>query len=402
MTQRWAPAHLALFVPHMKAGGVANVIANLACGLVERGHRVDLVLSRARGTYLQRVPASVKIVELRYSVWAPSHIARAAMRDLWSLALFSTRSSRLLETLPFLPSLVRYLRQERPVAMLAAKTEANLAAIWATKLAAVPTRLVVSEHTHLPSVFAGEPGWRRLAPVVRRNYRHVDVHVAVSDGAADGMCASTGVPRRRVVRIYNGEAQEGLLSKARAPVAHPWFQPAAPPVILSAARLAKGKNLALLLRAFSHVRRQRSVRLMILGEGPQRTALDALARDLGIRADVDLPGYVENPLSYMARCKVFALSSNYEGLSCVLVQALAVGCPVVSTDCPTGPAELLDHGAYGKLVPLGDHEAFAAALLSALDESPNRDRLRCRVRRHYSADRMAEQYLGVLLGKLPE
>ena len=126
VTQRRAPAHFALFVPHMKVGGVANVVVNLACGLAERGHRVDLVLGRARGTCLQRVPASVKIIELRYSVWAPSYIARAALRDLWSLASFSTRSSRLLETLPFLPSLVRYLRQERPVAMLAAKTEANL------------------------------------------------------------------------------------------------------------------------------------------------------------------------------------------------------------------------------------------------------------------------------------
>ena len=161
-----------------------------------------------------------------------------------------------------------------------------------------------------------------------------DVHVAVSDGAAAGVCASTGIPRGRVVRIYNGEAHEGVLREARAPVAHPCFQPATPPVILSVARLAKGKNLALLLRAFARVRRERSVRLVILGEGPQRAALDALARDLGIGADVDFPGFVENPYPYMARSGVFALSSNYEGCPYVIVQALAVGCPVVSTDCP--------------------------------------------------------------------
>jgi len=329
---------------------------------------------------------------------APLYVARAAPRDLASLVLFSARYSRLLETLPFLPSLVRYLRQERPAAMLAAKTEANLAAVWATKLAAVTTRVVVSEHTHLPSVVANRPAWRFLMPVIRRNYPHADAQVAVSDGVADALGECAGMPRRRIVRIYNGEATDELLSKARAPVDHPWFRPAAPPVILSAGRLAPEKNHALLLHAFAAVRKKRLARLVILGEGPLREALEALARDLGIGADVDMPGFVENPYSYMAKSAVFALSSDYEGLGCVIVQALAVGCPVVSTDCPAGPAELLDHGAYGRLVPTGDRKALAEALIAALDESPCRERLRCRAHQ-YSAARMAERYLDVLLGE---
>ena len=392
------PAHVALFVPHLGAGGVAKVVVTLAAAMAERGHRVDLVLGRARGSFLEQVPSTVKIVELRHSVWAPFYIARAACKDLLSLVRFSARSSRLFETLPFLPALVRYLRQERPVAMLAAKTEANLAAIWATRLAAVPTRLVVSEHTHLPSVFARKPGWRLLAPVIRRNYLHADVQVAVSDGVADALCEWAKVPRQQIVRIYNGEVNDELLSKARAPVDHPWFQPATPPVILGVARLVQEKNLALLLRAFAAVRKKRSARLVILGEGPLREALEALAQDLGISADVDMPGFVDNPLAYMAHSAVFAFSSDYEGLGCVIIQALAAGCPVVSTDCPSGPAELLDDGAYGRLVPVGDHKALAAALVATLDESPCRERLQHRAR-HYSTDQMAERYLNVLLGK---
>ena len=398
-TPRAAPARLALFVPHLGAGGVAKVIVTLAAAMAERGHRVDIVVSRARGPFLKQVPSSVKVVELRYSVWAPFYLLRVALRDLLPMVLFTARSSRLLETLPFLPSLVRYLRQQRPVALLAAKTEANLAAIWAARLASVPTRVAVSEHTHLPSVAASRPGWRFLLPVVRRNYRRADVQVAVSDGVADALCEWADVPRRRIVRIYNGEANAELLSKAKEPVDHPWFQPAAPPVILAAARLAPEKNLALLLHAFAAALRQRSARLVILGEGPLREPLEALAQDLGIGADVDMPGFVDNPFSYMVRAEVFALSSDYEGLGCVIVQALAVGCRVVSTDCPGGgPAELLGNGAFGRLVPVGDRKALARALVAALDESPCQERLRRRAR-HYSTDRMAEGYLDVLLGK---
>ena len=397
-TRRREPAHLALFVPHLGGGGVAKVIVTLAAAMADRGHRVDLVLSSARGPFLAQVPRGVKIVELRYSAWALVHVARAACRDLLSLVLFSVRSSRLLETLPFLPALVGYLRQERPVALLAAKTEANLAAVWAARLAAVPTRVVVSEHAHLPSEVAGRPCWRFLLPVVRRNYRHADVQVAVSDGVADALCDWADVPRRRIVRIYNGEVNDELLTKARASVEHPWFQPAMPPVILSAARLAREKNLALLLHAFAAVREKRSARLVILGEGSQREALEALTGNLGISADVDMPGFVENPFSYMARSAVFALTSAREGLGSVIIQALAVGCPVVSTDCPVGPAEVLDHGAFGTLVPPGDREALAEALIRALDESPCRERLRRRAR-HFSTDGMAEQYLDALLGK---
>ena len=156
------------------------------------------------------------------------------------------------------------------------------------------------------------------------------------------------------------------------------------------------KDFALLLRAFTRIREERGARLVVLGEGTLRTDLEALARDLGIDSDLAMPGFVQNPFSWMAHAAVLAVSSAWEGLS--LIQALAVGCPVVSTNCRSGPAEILDGGAYGRLTPVGDSGALARAIVATLDESPCRERLRRRGRQ-FSSARAAEQYLDVLLGE---
>jgi len=143
------------------------------------------------------------------------------------------------------------------------------------------------------------------------------------------------------------------------------------------------------------VRAVRPARLLILGEGKKRTTLEALARKLGVASDVGLPGFVDNPFAYMARAAVFVLSSAWEGFGNVVAEALACGCPVVSTDCPSGPAEILDGGAYGPLVPVGDDAALAKAILSVLETPPDPERLRARAAL-FSVDRVADQYLEVL------
>ena len=372
-------------------------MVQLAAALAERRCRVDLVLCRTKGPYLARVPASVHIVALRRSVWFPLCLARTALRDIPALLMFTAAARRILETLPFLPSLARYLRREQPVALLASKPQANLAAIWAARLASTPTRVVTWEHNHLPSKFAHLPGWRYLAGVVRRNYAKAAARTAVSNGVAEGLAEWAGVPRNSILTIYNGVVNDELIRRADAPIDHPWFQPNSPPVILAAGRLAPQKDLATLLRAFAQVRQRRPARLVILGEGPLRAALDALARRLGIAADLAMPGFVPDPVAYMKRSAVFALSSVFEGLPTVLIEALAAGCPIVSTDCPTGPAEILAGGDYGRLVSVGDSRAFAAALCAALDEPPRQERLRQRAG-HFSTDRMAEQHLQAMVG----
>ena len=170
-------------------------------------------------------------------------------------------------------------------------------------------------------------------------------------------------------------------------------------MVLAAGRLVALKGFDTLLRAFARVRQQMPARLVILGEGSERSNLERLAAELGVAADVDMPGFDPNPFRYMKRAGVFVLSSRYEGLPNVLIQAMACGCPVVSTDCPNGPAEILDGGRYGPLVPVDDVEALAYAMAQALAgkvaPAPTEWLEQFRV------EVVAEQYLRVMLGQTP-
>ena len=393
------------FTPARTGGGVTRSMLTLASAFTERGHRVDLVLSVARGPYLKQVPASMRVVVLKKT----PHLVK--LRQVLTSGPACFRAS-LLPALPaymlsrsfrYLPDLVQYLRQEKPAALLSAKSDANLAALWTRRLAGVPTRVVVSERTNLSHEVAkhlkrGKWQWRFLPQAVRRFYPWAEGIVAVSNGVAENLAETTGLPRERIATIYNPVVTPEMIGQARAPLAHPWFVPGSPPVVLGAGRLVEQKDFPTLLQAFARVRAQRPVRLVLLGEGKERAALTGLARDLGIAADVDLPGFVTNPFAYMARAAVFALSSAYEGLPGVLIQALACGCPVVSTDCPSGPAEILENGKYGPLVPVGDDGALADAILSTLTTPSNPEGLLARAAL-FSVDQAVDQYLEMLFAK---
>ena len=189
--------------------------------------------------------------------------------------------------------------------------------------------------------------WRArfLPDLMRRTYQQADVIVSVSEALGDDLATVTGIPRRRIVTIYNPVVGGNLAELAAEPLAHPWFQPGEPPVILSAGRLSPQKDLPTLVRAFADLRQTVRARLVILGGATangktelRQTDLVALARSLGVEDDVALAGFVSNPYAYMSRARVLALSSAWEGFGNVLVEAMACGCPVVSTDCPSGPA----------------------------------------------------------------
>jgi glycosyltransferase involved in cell wall biosynthesis len=375
------PRHLALFIKSMGGGGAERVYATLARAFVERGHRVDLLVALARGPMLDQLPDPVRVVDLgghpaRRGLPTLLRIPGELRRLVWP-ALARGRP----RVLGSLPALVRYLRSERPDAMLSAMSYDHFVALWANRIAGVATRQVVAVHNTMSQEVGHSPNrdFRLLPGLMRRWYPAADAVVCVSEGSADDLARLTSMPRESLTTIYNPVEVDRVTTLAAEPVEHPWFRPDQPPVLVTMGRLTPQKNQAMLLRAFARVRDEREARLWIMGEGRLRNALAAQARELGIAEDVELSGFVANPFKYMTRARAFVLSSLWEGLPMVLLEALACGTPVVSTDCPSGPAEILGGGAYGRLVPVGDDAALARAMLATLEEAPDpHDGLRSR------------------------
>ncbi|MCW5745883.1 MAG: glycosyltransferase [Alphaproteobacteria bacterium] len=392
---------LTLVIRSLDGGGMQRFILSLADGFARQGVRVTLVCAQAAGEMGKAVPAGVEVRVLRPAGALQARLAvrRAAGRD-WRAVL-----PLLLPAMPGMfrrfPALVAYLREARPDAMLCAGTQSNLAAILARQVAQVPTRLVVSEHNTLSVVAQRGRGlFRRAYPrLVHRYYPLADAIVANSRGVAADLAATAGLPADRIAQIYYSIDTAALVEASAAPVDHPWLAGGGPPVILGVGRLHRQKDFATLLRAFAMVRTHRAARLVILGEGALRPSLEALARKLGVAGDVLLPGFVANPAAWMRRASVFALSSAWEGFALVVLEALAVGCPVVSTDCPNGPREILDDGAYGPLVPVGDDRAMATAIDGVLAAPPSAERLQARAAA-FSGDAMLRRY-GDLLARDP-
>lgn len=333
-----ASVHLALFVPDLTGGGAERVMLNLAHGFVQRGISVDLVLASARGEYLEYVQDGVTIHDLG--------VRRASS----SIA-----------------PLVHYLRHNQPDALISALGQANIAALAAKRLSTTRVPVLVTEHQSFDP--ERERGFRRsLFPRLARWLYPGAKVVAVSEGVADSLAAYTGLPRRDITVINNPVLTEQL----RALSSEPLPADAVKPYLLGMGRLTAQKNFPLLLEAFSRVAEQRPEhRLLVLGEGPDRAALEAEAARLGLEERVSFPGFINNPYPYLREAAAFVLSSDWEGLPTVLIEALALGVPVVSTDCDSGPREILDGGRLGQLVPVGDAGALAEAMLAATERSGN-------------------------------
>ncbi len=333
-----SPGPIAFFLPSVRGGGAQRVIVNLMEGITERGLPVDLVLSAAEGPYLDQLPSGARVVDLR------------AGRLVWSIA-----------------PLIRYLRRERPRALVSSMSHANLIALWAARLAGVSTPVMVTVHNTMSetSMAKGLGPW-----LLRTFYPWARWVVAVSRGAADDLARTSGFRRERVEVVYNPVITPAVVAKAAQAPDHPWFGPGQPPVVLGVGRLTRQKDFPTLIGAFAAVRAHRPARLIILGEGEDRAVLEALIAELGLRGDVALPGFQDNAMAYMAGSALFVLSSAWEGLPTVLIEAMAAGARVVSTDCPSGPREILQEGRLGPLVPVGDVPALSKAMLDELDRAP--------------------------------
>ena len=358
---------IAIFVSFSGEGGVERMIAHLCEGFLAAGVAVDLLLIKDRGTALKLVPAAVNQIKLG------DHATTC------------------------LPRLVAYLRRKQPAALLSSKHRANQIAILARALAKVETRLLVKIETNLTASLAKQNPLKRFlfTRQLRLLYPHADGVIGVSQGVTDDLHQLIGGDPARFHTVYNPVLPKELEARAREPIAHPWLGGEVP-VVTGAGRLTRQKDFAMLLRAFALVLQQRPVRLLLLGDGPERARLEALAAELGISAAVDFHGFVTNPFPFIARSDLFALSSAWEGFGNVLVEAMALGIPVVSTDCPSGPREILHDGALGPLVPVADPAALASAILSTL-AAPLSSQQLIAATAPYTIAQSAREHLALLL-----
>lgn len=359
----------------LSTDGVSRVILNLAKGFVERGLKVDIVVLKAEGDALAWMPPGVRVVELN-----------TQMEGVHKLS--------------YLFSLVRYLRRVQPANLIVSRDDINFGSI-AKYLAMVSTRVILISHMNLSQYLhhSGDDVKNSFTAYLLRRflwfYGLADQIVTVSQGVADSLASIAGRPLKRIRVIYNPVVTPEMLSLAQQPLNHPWFAAGEPPVILGVGRLQAMKDFHTLIEAFALVRQQMPVRLMILGDGEQRQNLENLIDELGLTSDVALPGFVSNPYNYMSQASVLAMSSLCEGFGNAIAEALACGTPVVTTDCPSGPREILEYGKYGTLVPLGSSQALAEAILTTLTTTTDSQALRQRAKT-FSIETVVDSYLEVL------
>ena len=355
---------ISFFLPTLHGGGAERVVINLLKGLYEKDSNIslDLVLGSAEGPYLKQIPKQVRVIN-----FCAGRVLKSAI------------------------PLMNYLQEVKPFALVSHMNHANVIAVVAKYLSQTETKLILVEHNTLSAdkskLFRG-----RFVPFfMKLFYPHADQIIGVSQAVSRDLENKLNLPEGRVKSIYNPVVDTDLIDRANLPIEHSWFQKADYPVVLAAGRLTEQKDFATLIKAFALLRKNTKIRLVILGEGELRNDLEKLVRKLDITEDVDMPGFVDNPYQYMKNASVFVLSSEWEGFGNVLIEAMACGCPVVSTDCPNGPKEILASGEYGPLVPIENAQALSQAIVQVINNPLKKELLQYRAS-YFSVKRSTDNY----------
>lgn len=405
--------HIAIIIDTLGGGGAERIMCQLSSGLIERGHKVDIIMHRPiiyrspspniRVLWLGGVPdrlteeRSAHVLSRSIQFRSPSRTfewahqafewAQIANAVHWNPLCWPGRRRRRLAR-----TLASYLEVERPDCVLPNDRRSILATFMGCCMAGEYPPIVPVIHGTIHMAYKDSAYKRYHFRLMFQSLFHRAAHfVGVSQGASDSLATTIGVPREKIATIYNPVVTPDLHAKAAEQPDHPWFRDNGASVILAVGRLQKDKDHLTTIRAFARLAARRPCRLIILGEGNRRTEIEGLVEDLNLTDRISLPGWVENPFSFMARASLLVLSSIHEGLPTVLIEALACGCPCVSTDCPSGPAEILLNGDIGPLVPVGDSAALAEAMERVLDAPPDRGLLQQRAA-YFSADRAVAAY----------
>jgi glycosyltransferase involved in cell wall biosynthesis len=383
------PERVAFLLDNLNGGGAERVILDIAEGFSALGYDVDLLVCEARGVLLDSIPTSINLVVLNPTnqlsgLWAALGASGSGLSAILSCIASIRKIPR---SFRFIPAIGEYLQRVRPSVLLSALPKSNIAAVLAQARAGVNTRVFVGAHISMlvrsqQGLETGRGQFHHMIPLLRHCYLRAAGVIAVSEGVAEDAVSFLQIDPHRVHVVYNPVTVREPVEEKNKPPSHRWFVPNAAPVVLGIGRLVAQKNFRLLVEAFARVRQHADIRLIILGgdessaeQMAHRKELQELAAGLGVGSDVDLPGYQPNPHRYLRAARMFVLSSDYEGFGNVIVEALLAGCPVVSSDCPSGPAEILDNGRYGLLTPVNDVEQLAAAIVATLDTIPERQKL---------------------------
>jgi glycosyltransferase involved in cell wall biosynthesis len=381
------PARISVsyFIGELDGAGTTVQALTACSGMAERGFDVELVLIRRQGVLETTVPPDLKVVELA-PVDPTAPVRKVSSRDI----------------LAAVPLLARHLRTRRPTVLWSGAKALNLASLASSRLALVPTRIVLTITNDLYHHGARRGRGRALSTfMVRHFYPFADKVITLSRAMTADLVRREGLPPDLFEMIPPPIDLERIQRLARDPIDHPWLRPGQPPVVLNVARMAEQKGHSILLKAFAEASRSRDLRLIILGEGSQEehARLERDAQALGIAEKVDIVGFDPNPYRYMSRSAVFVLSSLWEGFGIVLAESMACGCPVVSTECPYGPDEILQGGRIGRLVPPADPSALAEAIAAEIDEPTDAATLEECAHR-YSVDGLMSDYEAVIHGLL--
>lgn len=359
---------LAVFLATSGHSGVDRIMNLLLPSIASKGIQVDLLRVRGKGPHFTSRFENLNIVEL-----GTSHSFTSLL------------------------PVVRYLKNERPDALLSDKDRVNQVALTARWIARASTRVVVRFGQMVSKMLESRDVIDRTVHYLsmRYLYRAADAVITPSNGAAADLCDFAHLPSYKVTVIPNPVDTDRLTDLAREPADHQWFNQNEIPVIAGLGELTHRKGFDTLIRAFSLLRARREAKLLIMGRGSGRSELEELVSGLGLRDDVHFAGFIENPFPYLGRASLFVQASRYEGFGMALIEALSLGVPVVATDCPSGPRDILEDGRFGSLVPVGDHHAMAGQMRATLEAPPDPQFLKKAVE-PYSMDIVTDRYLQVL------
>jgi len=367
---------ITFFLYWFQGGGIPHVMTNLAAEFRNRGFSVDFVIGKAQGKYMGSLTSGINIVEL--------NSPRAIL---------------------CIPGLIAYLKHYQPDIFITANTHLNLVGLFSHHSARIPGKIVVTEHAAYEQA---DDNRRRKNPLmafiisklISKFYLWADHIVCVSQSVKNSLIHRFNFDHNQISTIWNPVLTDNYWYLLDQPVSHPWFADRQYPVMLSVGRLTRQKNFPLLLRALSEVNQHQSVRLIILGEGEDRVALESLRDELRLTSKVQFMGFVDNPFPYFREADLFVLTSLWEGLPTVLIEALAAGAPVIATDCPGGTREIIEATGAGRLVPVDDLEELTRAIREELSPEAGTSRSRPDVT-PFLADVAADSYLSLFNRLVP-